>query len=290
MKTLGQVFQEIDLDRKRERMERVKSVIPYLQNAYSSLKQQETQTEQRNFALKQQEETRKYEADQFNNRKTEQRNFANKQEAEQRKYNEEQKVIDNARDLANYQAKLNMKDSSKEDQGSGLSWFSTIKPKDYVKEAGIKVQSEEYEATDGTKKQGNYVIIRKSGKLTQLPVNNDKGVYRWKDGTPVDLSKTIPAEEYAKAIQAGDIGEKDGFVNPDDIRAKRKPQKVIAPAKKVADTLGNADITVKQKVEEPKKETKITPPSPEPIKKKKKTDTAKLDITINPKDLKYIRK
>lgn len=214
MKTLGQVLNEIDLDRKRSRMERIQSITPYLQQAYSTLKQKEMLDEQRAYQQKIIDEQRAYDENKYQQRRTDQFEDYKKQTD----YSQEKQ-----KDMLTYRSNLEEKESKGsvvQSESSGLNFFDSIKkPADYLKYVDKKVESETYTKRDGSEGGANYVYIRKNGKITKIPVQRSaNGVYTWNNGNPIDLSKTLDLEEINKANSMGDIDDIDIHYNYDDAR------------------------------------------------------------------------
>lgn len=201
MKTLGQVLNEIDFDRKRSRMERIQSITPYLQQAYSTLKQKEMLDEQR-----------AYDENKYQQRRTEQFEDYKKQTD----YSQQKQ-----KDMLTYRSELEEKESKgsvAQSESGGLNFFDSIKkPADYLKYVDKKVESETYTKRDGSEGGANYVYIRKNGNITKIPVQRSaNGVYTWNNGNPIDLSKTLDLEEINKANSMGDTI--DIHYNYDDAR------------------------------------------------------------------------
>lgn len=240
MKTLGMILNEIDLERKRNRTEQVKSILPYLDQLQSGMIAKR-KLEQDKADL---EAKRQYEENLYNDRLKEKRTYAEEQEKEQRTYNEGKETEKRQYEERKYRERLSNNNKGDNESMSGLNFFDSIKkPADYLKYVDKKVESETYTKRDGSEGGANYVYIRKNGKITKIPVQRSaNGVYTWNNGNPIDLSKTLDLEEINKANSMGNIDTIDIHYNADDARGVL-PEKTNKKAPANNGTKGNIDTS-----------------------------------------------
>lgn len=212
-KTIGQVLNSIELERKRENVERIKSIIPALMEAekaheIENLRTQKTKEIEDEYARKLQ----------YN------KNLEDYQyEVWEKK---QSKQLADEKDLINYREskqRTSSSGSSGKSANSGVGWLDTVdNPKDYNKMAQDKVYTEIMTDKAGNKKQVSYVIMPVNGTLTRTPVLVDKGIYYWNNGNMVDLSQTVNVKDYNR-IKEDDPSMVSDLVAGSDSRAKSTP-------------------------------------------------------------------